>query len=329
MTTSSYSCPFTKAALQESKEGLIREEGVIFPYVRHGMPDAPPIPNFLALQKTGDGANASLEMYENDTSGIVYRNFLTWLFETFNTDDATVRRDMLSRLRLKPGDKVLVTGCGLGDDLPYILEIIGPTGLLFAQDLSSAMIVGAQKELTVQVGAVSNLFFSVGDAQDLPFADNFFDAAFHFGGINLFDNLKNAIAEMERVVRPGGRVLFGDEGIAPWLKATEYGKVAICNNPLWQSEAPIALLPPCCLDVNLTWILGNCFYLIDFVVSDVGPNINMDVVHKGRRGGSMRTRYFGQLEGVDPDTRDKVMQAAAAAKISVKDWLEQAISKAL
>jgi predicted HicB family RNase H-like nuclease len=52
-------------------------------------------------------------------------------------------------------------------------------------------------------------------------------------------------------------------------------------------------------------------------------------VHKGRRGGSMRTRYFGQLEGVDPDTRDKVMQAAAAAKISVKDWLEQAISKAL
>src|SRR3546814_8144504 len=61
----------------------------------------------------------------------------------------------------------------------------------------------------------ANLFFSVSDACHLPFEDRFFDAAFHFGGINLFDDVEGAIGEMNRVVKPGGRVVFGDEGIGP------------------------------------------------------------------------------------------------------------------
>ena len=40
-------------------------------------------------------------------------------------------------------------------------------------------------------------------------------------------------------------------------------------------------------------------------------------------------RYFGQLEGVTPGTRAKVMQAAAQAGMSVHDWLEAVLNKAL
>src|SRR3546814_5164791 len=79
----------------------------------------------------------------------------------------------------------------------------------------------------------ANLFFSVSDACHLPFEDRFFDAAFHFGGINLFEDVEGAIGEMNRVVKPGGRVVFGDEGIGPWLRDTEFGRIVVNNNPLW------------------------------------------------------------------------------------------------
>jgi SAM-dependent methyltransferase len=254
----------------------------------------------------------------------MYRNFLNWLFQTFNESESAFRRNLISQLNLKKDDKVLVTGCGLGDDIPPIIEAIGTDGEVFAQDLSSEMTVAAS-EYVMSAHPLAKIYFSVSNADFLPFADNFFDAAFHFGGINLFDNMTLAISEMERVVKPGGRVLFGDEGVAPWLKEREYGRVAITNNSLWSANAPIDLLPENVVDVKLSWVLGNCFYVISFEVSEKGPFMNMDLPHKGRRGGSMRTRYFGQLEGVTEESKKFVFEDSERMGISVHDWLEQAI----
>jgi hypothetical protein len=65
--------------------------------------------------------------------------------------------------------------------------------------------------------------------------------------------------------------------------------------------------------------------VIDFEVSDIGPFMNIDVHHKGLRGGSMRTRYFGQLEGVTEESKKFVLEDAKRRGISVHDWLEQVI----
>jgi hypothetical protein len=53
----------------------------------------------------------------------------------------------------------------------------------------------------------------------------------------------------------------------------------------------------------------------------------MDVMHTGRRGGSMRTRYFGQLEGVTEESKAFVLEDAQRKGISVHDWLEQVIGE--
>jgi len=318
MTSKMYVCPKTKAPLTETLEGLVRDRNVIFPYLKNS------IPNFLVEQSVGSGSKTSLDMYNQDTSVTIYRNFLDWLFETFNQDETLFRKSILDKLQLEKGAKVLVTGSGLGEDLPYILEKIGSTGQLFAQDLAAAMVITAQSNLKAE-----NVFFSVGNAQELPFADCYFDRVFHFGGINLFDDVGKSILEMNRVTATGGRVVFGDEGMAPWLKNTEIGRMIACNNPLWDTAAPLALLPKTCVDVHLSWVLGNCFYLIDFEVSNQGPAMNIDVHHQGRRGGSMRTRFYGQLEGVTPETKKKVIEAAAKSGLSVHDWLEKTIHKAI
>jgi SAM-dependent methyltransferase len=319
---STYVCPRTREPLNEGEDGLTGGGGVGYRFIR-GWGDAP-IPDFLNPYELGDAGRKSLDMYNQPASVGVYRNFLDWLFQTFGESEPDFRRRLVRKLNLKEGGRVLVTGCGLGDDVPAALAAVADGGEVYAQDLSSEMAVAASAYvLPERPGA--KVFFSVSNATRLPFADAFFDGAFHFGGINLFDDVGAAVREMARVVRPGGRVVFGDEGVAPWLRETDYGRAAITNNSLWGVSAPVELLPESAVDVSLSWVLGNCFYVIDFEVSDTGPYMNMDVPHKGRRGGTMRTRYFGQLEGVTEESKRFVLEDAERRGVSVHDWLEQAI----
>jgi SAM-dependent methyltransferase len=320
--TSVYVCPKTKQPLFEEEDGLTTHDGIRYEFVRGWNNTA--IPDFLHASELGDAGKKSQTMYDKSASVELYRNFLNWLFQTFNEDPSAFRKSLIQRLNLKKGDKALVTGCGTGDDIPAIIEVVGNDGEVYAQDLSSEMTIAAS-EFVISTHPSAKICFSISNANLLPFADDFFDGAFHFGGINLFDDMRSAISEMERVVKPGGRVVFGDEGVAPWLKDTEYGRMAITNNSLWNANAPIDLLPRNVVDVNLSWILGNCFYTISFGVSEKGPFMNIDVPHKGRRGGSMRTRYFGLLEGVTEESKRFVLEDSERMGISVSDWLEQTI----
>ena len=43
----------------------------------------------------------------------------------------------------------------------------------------------------------------------------------------------------DEVTRAGGRVLIGDEAVAPWLKGTEFEGIVTTNNPLFKADAPL------------------------------------------------------------------------------------------
>ena len=288
------------------------------------------IPDFRNLDALDVGAQASLNMYDFEGAREIYRNFLSWMFRTFDADESAFRSDLIARLKLRPDSRVLITGCGIGDDVSAVCSQLDSRGEVFALDLAPEMVV-ATHECLREMECVNGpqISLCVADACHLPFPDGYFDASFHFGGINLFDDVKLAIAEMTRVTNEGGRIVFGDEGVAPWLTHTEYGRMVVANNHLWQAKAPIEFLPFSAINPRLTWVLGNCFYVIEFEKKHGGPFIDPDVPHVGRRGGSMRTRYFGQLEGVNADLKAKVMRAAAEEKISVTEWLERAIGNTL
>jgi ubiquinone/menaquinone biosynthesis C-methylase UbiE len=329
MQSISYICPKTKNQLTPTPKGWKRDDGHIYAYVE-GDGEAP-IHDFRQALDPQNSTNASVENYVGNEAVENYKNFLNWLFETFDASEQDTRKSMLAKLELSPGDKVLITGCGLGSDLPSLKRLVGSNGELYAQDFSPEMVMYSQNFLSQEKKSVGHhgIYFSIGSAMDLPFSNNSFDAAFHFGGINVFGDIKDAIHEMDRVVRPGGKVVFGDEGVAPWLRTSEYGKVAINNNNLWASKIPLDELPETCAEVNATWILGNCFYLIDYTVSNSMPHMNMDVKHIGPRGGNMRSRYFGKLEGIDGTIKKKILQAAAKENVSISEWLEKNLLAAL
>jgi SAM-dependent methyltransferase len=326
-----YICPIKKTALNHSDIGLTRDDGLQYPYLAK-IEGINPIPVFIDDNLASGGDAISQAMYRKADAEFFYENYLSWLFQTFHMEEASFRKDLAAKLNLKKGNRVLITGCGLGDDIEFISAEIGANGEIFAQDISDIMVAASARRLKSSTSIdtrIENIYLSVSNASLLPYTDGYFDGAYHFGGINLFSDMKSAISEMTRVVKTGGKVVIGDEGVAPWLKGTEYGQVAITNNPLWASEAPLALLPENVRNVNLSWTLGNCFYIIDFVVGEARPFIDWDIKHKGTRGGSMRTRYFGRLEGIDPTIKKDVLAAAISEGTSVSDFIERVLKNHL
>ena len=272
---------------------------------------------------------ADTNEYSHADAAILHDNALRWLFATFRTQEAELRQALVSRLGLNPGARVLITGAGAGNDLPYLRTAIHADGEIYAQDIAAEMLKAAIARYGEPGGSEAQIHFSVSDAADLPFADGVFDAAYHFGGINLFSDVGAGIAEMNRVVKTGGRVVIGDEGLAPWLVNTEFGQAMIANNSLYACQAPLHLLPQTARNVSLTWELGDCFYVIAFDVADGRALVDLDVPHVGVRGGSIRTRYFGRLEGVSPDLRDAAYAEAARKGQSRVDFLEDVLRAAL
>ena len=248
------------------------------------------------------------------------------LFQTLGTDEHALRKQLTDLLQLPAGATVLETGCGTGRDT---VHLAGKAGMLYATDLSPDMIEVARGRLASSGLAPERYRLMEADATALPFDDGFFDAAYHFGGINLFPDVRKGIAEMARVVKPGGRVVFGDEGVGAWLADSVFGKILVNTNPLYRYQPPIALLPLSARDVACRWIMNGAFYVVDFTVGEGEPFLDLDIPFPGWRGGSHRTRYYGKLDGVSPETRQQVVDAAAAAGMSITDWLEKTLRNAL
>jgi ubiquinone/menaquinone biosynthesis C-methylase UbiE len=226
-----------------------------------------------------------------------YDSDLEWQFDVFDEDKDEIRRRMVDLLELKPGMTVLETGAGTGSDSVHILPELGPKGRLYGQDISLPMLEIAREKLADQ----SERFdVHVGNASYLPFEDDMFDAAYHFGALNFFADRRRALEEMTRVVRPGGKVVVGDEGIAPWLRRRLYGKIMIKTNKNYKFRPPLELLPEDVREVGVHWLLGDSFYVIDFRVGEGSLPMNLDLPMPGKSD-TLRSRYYGTGKGAKPD----------------------------
>ena len=215
---------------------------------------------------------------------------LDWLFKSFYEDEQTVRTTMIDLLNLKPGMRVLEIGCGTGKDSIIIAKGLSGAGQLFLLEISRNMLEICRAKLA---DSSVQIEFLLGNASHLPFPDRYFDAVFHFGGLNTFSEKKRALDEMTRVARIGAEVVVGDEGVPPWLREKLIGKILINANPLYRHQLPLEDLPECVRNVQVRWILGNAFYLISYQVGEGAPKVDLDLPIPGK-GDSLRSRYYGK-----------------------------------
>jgi len=119
----------------------------------------------------------------------------------------------LTMLRPAPGQRLLDVGCGTGEEVRLLAEVVGPTGRVVGLDFSQAMIDEARRRTIV--GAPSRaplppVEFQVGDVLALPFADGAFDGCRADRTLQHVADPDRALAEMVRVTRPGGRIVVSE-----------------------------------------------------------------------------------------------------------------------
>lgn len=100
---------------------------------------------------------------------------------------------------VQAGDRVLDVACGTGALAFAAAGIAGSAGSVVGLDANPEMLAVARRKPT-QIEWVE------GTAEELPFPDNCFDAVVSQFGFMFFDNKPKALAEMMRVLKPGGRL---------------------------------------------------------------------------------------------------------------------------
>jgi arsenite methyltransferase len=130
------------------------------------------------------------------------------LVEEFNASaGAKARRArILGALDLKPGYRVLDVGSGPGHQVFEIASVVGASGRVDGIDPSNSAIEIAGRRSS----DLSNVNFQHGEAGKLAFVDSIFDAAMSSQVFEYLEDVPGALAEMFRVLKPGGRVLIHD-----------------------------------------------------------------------------------------------------------------------
>jgi ubiquinone/menaquinone biosynthesis C-methylase UbiE/uncharacterized protein YbaR (Trm112 family) len=270
------------------------------------------------------GADAESQAWY-DANHASYDENLPLTFRTFGLDETALRSRLVDLLALQPGHKVLETGAGTGRDSAQIAARLGAAGELHVHDLHAGMLSHAVARLA---GARPRVVFGISNAAYLPYPDAHFDAYYHFGGFNTFSDRKRAFAEISRVVKPGGRVVVGDESMAPWLRGTEYGAILMNSNPHYRYAPPLADLHISAREVTLRYIAGNAYYAIDYTVGSGMLQADFDFEIPGPRGGTLRTRMYGQIEGVSAEAVQLARAARERSGKSMHRWLDEAIRRA-
>lgn len=105
---------------------------------------------------------------------------------------------------IKPGQYVLDVACGTGVLARTAAEYVGENRLVVGLDINAGMLAVARQKSP-------HINWRQGNAEDLPFDDNSFDAVISQFGLMFFEDRPAAIRQMIRVLRPGGHM-----SIAVW-----------------------------------------------------------------------------------------------------------------
>lgn len=295
---------------------LVSETGNEYP-IEHGVPDLT-YPRELAEKD-----EYARSFYDGRAEA--YDKNLHLTFKTHREDEQKLRNQFIDALELQPNHRVLEVSCGTGRDSEIIGQRLRPEGQLCLQDIASGMLERCRQRMAKAPVPTS---YCLSNACYLPYPDRYFDAVYSFGGLGEFSDIKRSLAEMVRVSKVGAKIVVGDESIPPWLRETEFARILVTTNKQFLAPLPLEQMPIEARDVCLRWVIGGVFYLIGFRVGEGEPDADFDFEIPGPRGGTYRTRYLGQLEGVTPETKRLAEMARAKRNVSLHQWLDEVVREA-
>jgi ubiquinone/menaquinone biosynthesis C-methylase UbiE len=142
---------------------------------------------------------------------------------------------VLKAAQVQAGDSVLDVACGTGILAREAAKLVGAAGSVVGVDINEGMLAVAEQK-------APNITWQAAPAESLPFETSSFDRVVSQFGLMFFQNQIKALAEMERVLRPGGKA-----AVAVWgsLAATPgYAVVADILDDLFGAEAAQSIQAP-------------------------------------------------------------------------------------
>lgn len=118
-----------------------------------------------------------------------------------------LRERGLGYLDIQKGETVLEIGFGTGFTLVEIAKSVGETGKAYAIDVTPEMVELARQRLERE-GLTRRVELSEGDARNMPYEDNMFDAVYMAAVLELFDtpDIPKVLKEIKRVLKSDGRL---------------------------------------------------------------------------------------------------------------------------
>jgi ubiquinone/menaquinone biosynthesis C-methylase UbiE len=192
-------------------------------------------------------------------------------------------------LDVRPGHHVLDVGCGTGDFLRLLGPLVAP-GNAVGIDVSETMIVEAQRRVS---GGPANVSFHVGNALDLPIESGSIDRLTATQVLLHIPDTSAALAEIWRVLAPGGLVAFGE---------MDWGTVAVecTDRELGRRFTRLACdeLRNGLIVRELPWRLRNVGFDQIRLIPEVQVSLNLDAFYRWFMEPAMP--HFKRIGGFSP-----------------------------
>jgi len=240
-------CPETKGTLRRVQDGYVRDDGLKYPVIDEILS--------VVYPRSLIGQDASFNRFYNVMAPLYDRSEQFFGKLITGMDMIEGRNDIVSRLNISPGLRLLEVSPGPGVFQKLLRERLTDAGEFVSLDLSLNMLRQCQRR-----SPKFSVHLVHGNGQFLPFADNSFDALFHFGGVNLFNDPDKAIREFIRVVRKNGIVSWGDEGFSKSYRSEIRKKILSTMNPGFLKPAPA--IPGTLHDIKVHEVYGGLGYLV-------------------------------------------------------------------
>jgi ubiquinone/menaquinone biosynthesis C-methylase UbiE len=208
------------------------------------------------------------------------------------------RRTLLAHLGLHAASEVLEAGSGPGTALSDLSEWVGPEGRIVGIDPTRALV--AQAQARAREAGTMQATYAVGDIRQIDWPDETFDAAFCDKILVHVEPVSQAIAELVRVTRAGGRV-----GAVEWFsQGMAIAADCALTRRVLDGSAPAGALNPV-LPLELEHLLGQA---------------GLEQIHAG----SVIAESHRYLPSLKVMLQRRVQQAADLEAISMADgaaWL--------
>lgn len=149
---------------------------------------------------TGGGRKVAESIYSQDQLAAVPQGAIDWALGVGNP---------VAHASLQPGQTVLDLGSGGGIDSILAAHEVGPEGRVIGIDLLEEMVERASANAGA-AGVDAWTEFRVGEMEDLPTEDSSVDVVISNGVINLSPRKSRVMAEILRVLKPGGSMTVAD-----------------------------------------------------------------------------------------------------------------------